>query len=126
MIPPASIDPWSVSMVALEAGRAAVNDEDFDAESLRINATARAEFADALRSLGLGVFPSAANFLLVKLHARSGEDLQHWLESELILIRTCDSFHGLGDGFIRLAVRTSSENMRLISLIEEWLNGNGD
>jgi len=79
-----------------------------------------------LRGLGLSVFPSAANFLLVKLPLRFGEDLQRWLESERILIRTCDSFHGLGDGFIRLAVRTSSENMRLISLVEKWLNGDGD
>jgi threonine-phosphate decarboxylase len=115
------IDPWSVSMVALEAARTALNDETFIAESLHVNAVARDEFAMALRDIGLFVFPSFANFLLVKLPNGSGTDLQQWLDPERILIRTCDSFLGLGDAFIRLAVRTSSENMRLASLIKRWL-----
>ncbi len=47
-----------------------------------------------------------------------------WLESERILIRRCDSFHGLGDDYIRLAVRASRDNRRLVSLIEAWLKRN--
>ena len=120
------IDPWSVSTVALEAGRAALGADDFGVESLRVNARAREEFADALRGVGLHVFPSAANFLLAKLPHGSGEALQKWLELERILIRTCESFDGLGDTFVRLAVRSSSENMRLVSLIEQWLKGNAE
>lgn len=115
------IDPWSVSAVALEAGRTALLEDEFGVESRRANAMAREEFADALRGVGLDVFSSAANFLLVKLPDRSGEDLQLWLETERILIRRCNSFHGLGEAFVRLAVRTSSDNMRLVSLIEKWL-----
>ena len=116
------IDPWSVSMVALEAGCAALNDAaKFDEESCGVNLQAREEFANALDGAGLKVFPSAANFLLVRLPQGSGDDLQRWLEAERILIRTCNSFHGLGDAFIRLAVRTPSENRRLVGLIEKWL-----
>ena len=117
------IDPWSVSTVALEAGCAVLNEDEFGAESCRINASAREEFAGALRGIGLEVFPSAANFLLTKLPNGSGGDLQDWLDSERILIRRCDSFHGLGEAFIRLAVRSSSDNDRLVSLIEKWLKG---
>jgi len=119
----AQIDPWSVSTVALEAGCAVLNEDEFGAESCRINASAREEFAGALRRIGLEVFPSAANFLLTKLPNGSGGDLQDWLDSERILIRRCDSFHGLGEAFIRLAVRSSSDNDRLVSLIEKWLKG---
>ena len=118
------IDPWSVSAIALEAGRAALSEDDFGAESCRANSTAREEFAAALRGLGLVVFPSSANFLLAKLPERSGEDLQDWLEPERILIRKCVAFRGLGDAFIRLAVRTATDNMRLVSLIEKGLNRN--
>ena len=118
------IDPWSVSTVALEAGRAALDEDEFGAESCRINAIAREEFAGALRGIGLEVLPSAANFLLAKLpHGGSGGELQGWLESKRILIRRCDSFDGLSDEFIRLAVRSSSDNERLASLIEKWLKG---
>src|SRR5258705_467918 len=110
------IDPWSVSTVALEAGCAALHEDEFDVESCRINAIAREEFADALRGIGLEVLPSAANFLLAKLPNGSRGDLQSWLEPERILIRRCDSFHGLGASFIRLAVRPSSDNGRLVCL----------
>jgi threonine-phosphate decarboxylase len=118
------IDPWSVSTVALEAGRAALSEDEFDAESRRLNAIAREEFADALSNAGLQVFPSAANFLLIKLPQGSGSDLQQSLESERILIRQCDSFVGLGNAFIRLAVRSSADNMRLVSLIQQWIHQN--
>src|SRR6267378_2796666 len=111
------IDPWSVSTVALEAGCAALHEDEFDVESCRINASASEEFAFALRGIGLEVLPSAANFLLAKLPHGSGGDLQSWLESERILIRCCDSFHGLGKAFVRLAVRSSSDNNRLVFLI---------
>lgn len=117
------IDPWSVSTVALEAGSAALDEDEFGAESCRVNAIAREEFAGALRGVGLEVLPSAANFLLAKLPHGSGGDLQSWLESERILIRGCDSFDGLSDEFIRVAVRSSSDNERLVSLIEKWLKG---
>jgi len=118
------IDSWSVSTVALEAGRAALDEDEFGAESRRANALAREEFANALRAVGLKVFPSDANFLLARMPHGSGEDLQRWLEAERILIRRCDFFRGLGDAYIRLAVRSGYDNVRLVSLIEKWLTGN--
>ncbi len=118
------IDPWSISTVALEAGRAALDEDEFGAESRSANVQAREEFANALRVVGLKVFPSDANFLLARMPHGSGEDLQRWLEAERILIRRCDSFRGLGDAYIRLAVRSGADNVRLVSLIEEWLKGN--
>jgi len=117
------IDPWSVSTVALEAGCVALAADEFVAECCRLNTIAREEFASALRGIGLEVLPSAANFLLAKLPHGSGGDLQNWLNSERILIRRCDSFHGLSDEFIRMAVRFASDNNRLVSLIEKWLKG---
>ena len=117
------IDPWSVSTVALEAGCAALDEDEFGTESCRINAIVREEFAGALRGIGLEVLPSAANFLLAKLPHGSGGDLESWLESERVLIRRCDSFRGLSDEFIRVAVRSSSDNERLVFLMEKWLKG---
>jgi threonine-phosphate decarboxylase len=115
------IDAWPVSTIALEAGRAALNEEEYERESRRVNAQAREEFAEALSEIGLSVFHSAANFLLVRLPYGSGGELAGWLESSRILIRRCDSFSGLGDAYIRLAVRSSENNLRLVSLIETWL-----
>ncbi len=118
----AQIDSWSVSTVALEAGRTALDEDEFGAESRRVNASAREAFAGELRAIGLQVFPFVANFLLARLPIGAGEDLQRWLEAERILIRRCESFRGLGDAYIRLAVHSCPDNVRLVSLIERWLN----
>jgi len=115
------IEAWPVSTVALEAGRAALSEKEYETRTRRINAQAREEFAAALREIGLSVFPSAANFLLTRLPHGSGAELARSLEPSLILIRQCDSFGGLGDAYIRLAVRSREDNLRLVSLIETWL-----
>jgi len=115
------LDAWPVSTVALEAGRAALAEEEYGMETRRLNAQAREEFAAALREIGVSVFPSDANFLLAKLSRGSGAELAQWLESSRILIRRCDSFCGLGDGYIRLAVKSREDNLRLVSLIKTWL-----
>ncbi len=117
-------DAWPVSTIALEAGRAALAEGEYETETRRINTQAREEFAAALREIGLLVFPSDANFLLVRLSQGSGAELARWLESSWILIRRCDSFCGLGDAYIRLAVRSREDNLRLVSLIETWLRRN--
>jgi threonine-phosphate decarboxylase len=116
----AQVEAWPVSTVALEAGRAALCEEAFGEESRRANARAREEFAGALRGVGLHVFPSAANFLLARLSRGSGADLSRWLEPHRTLIRRCDSFRGLGDAYVRLAVRSQSDNLRLVDLIDGW------
>lgn len=115
------IDAWPVSSIALEAARAALFEEDFEIESRRVNTEAREEFADALRKIGLLIFPSDANYLLIKLTQGCGTELARWLESSRILIRRCDSFSGLGDAYLRLAVKARQDNLRLVSLIESWL-----
>jgi threonine-phosphate decarboxylase len=115
------LDAWPVSTIALDAGQAALGEEVYARETRRINAEAREEFAAALREIGLAVFSSEANFLLGRLPRGSGSELARSLESSRILIRRCDSFGGLGDAYIRLAVRMSEDNLRLVSLIETWL-----
>jgi threonine-phosphate decarboxylase len=117
----AQIDPWSVSTIALEAATAALSETEFAKRSRDLNHPAREEFADALRGLGLLVFPSAANFVVAKLPEGCGSQLSTWLEAHRILIRQCDSFQGLGDTYIRLAVRSREDNLGLASLIEQWL-----
>ncbi len=65
---------------------------------------------------GIYVHAGAANFLLVELMdgALDARSLYQQLGRRGLLIRVCDSFRGLAKGrFIRLSVRTLSENSRL-------------
>ena len=112
--------PWSVNSLAeawassfLTAQRRAELALSF--EEMR---TEKRQFATQLgRISGIRVHPGAANFLLVELIDGSLEaaDLYRELGRRGILVRVCDSFQGMTEGrFVRLAVRTASENDRLI------------
>jgi threonine-phosphate decarboxylase len=115
------IEAWPVCGLTLNAARAAISDTVYEERTLSQNEIARERFQTALAQFGLTVFESAANFLLVKLPERDGAGLTRWLEPHRVLVRRCHSFKGLGDNFVRLAVRSHADNMMLARLIEQWL-----
>lgn len=70
------------------------------------------QFAKLLGSAGM-VFPSEANFLLLKTDI----PLYDRLLEKQILIRDCANYAGLGEGFYRIAVKTHAENEALIGAV---------
>jgi threonine-phosphate decarboxylase len=84
-------------------------------------AARREKLTSGLESLGFRVWPGAANFLLT-LSPLLGEELQEKLLRRRILVRRCANFPGLDDFYIRLAVRTGSENERLLAALTRILN----
>jgi threonine-phosphate decarboxylase len=109
---------WPVSQLAVDALTEAVADRAYAEASLRENEVERGLLGDALAGLGLVVFPSAANYLLLELTPvmPAAADLRSRLiERHRILIRNCDSYEGLVPGrYVRVAVRSAAENCRLI------------
>ena len=65
---------FPVNVAAKAAGLAALADRSFTADVLAQNAKWRAWFADALRDLGLTVYPSQTNFSLGRLPRRQRPD----------------------------------------------------
>jgi threonine-phosphate decarboxylase len=100
-------------------------DREFAEASLRENAVERERLSESLAGLGLVVFPSAANYLLLEL--RGGMPPASELRARLatrhrILIRNCDSYEGLTPGrYVRVAVRSAAENGRLIEALADEL-----
>ncbi|AEP11605.1 threonine-phosphate decarboxylase CobD [Chloracidobacterium thermophilum] len=112
---------WPVGVPALEAAQAALADEDFASRTRLRTECARRTFAHALDELGCTVFPSAANFLLLRLPRGTGTDLARWLEPHHVLIRRCTDFVGLDDRYVRVAVRDDAANAHLVALLVRWL-----
>ncbi len=112
---------WPVGAHALEAARAALEDDAFATQTRARTECARRTFAQALDELGCAVFPSAANFLLLRLPRGSGADFARWLEAHRVLVRRCTDFVGLDDRYLRLAVRDEASNARLVALLARWL-----
>ena len=71
-----------------------------DAEQL---ALWRSDFAAALRGLGLDVVDGQAPFVLFS--ARDAVLVRKRLRTKDIAVRRCDTFIGLGDDHLRVAVR---------------------
>ena len=111
-------DPWSVNGLATVAAVAALTDSGFERRSRNWLATARPALQEGLAAVpGFTVFPSTANFLLVRSN-RPVPPLQHrLLIDHHILIRDCTSFGAEGEFYFRVAVRTPTENQQLVTAI---------
>lgn len=113
------IPEWSVSSVAQTAGLSALRTSGWT-EAARSAARAEREYmTENLTSLGLFVYPSDANFLLV----RSTLPLVSALMKKKIYVRRCDNFTGLGENFMRIGLRTREENNKLLRALSEVLHG---
>lgn len=108
-----SRQPWSVSIVAEEAGLAALKLTDLPKKTAEYVAQERAYLYEELTKAGIKVYAGAANYLLLK----SDWDMEKELLKQNILIRNSRNYRGLGEGYYRIAVKNHEENMRLIQTI---------
>lgn len=108
-------DPWSVNTLAAVVGEAVVQDTAFQQQTWDWLIPAREQLFHGLATLpGLHPYPSVANFLLVRSDESVINLQTRLLQQHRILIRDCLSFPELDDRFFRVAVRTLSENQRLL------------
>ena len=111
--------PWTInSVVQSWAQRFLVKERHAELlNSLRELQDLKRQFESQLSTIpGICLHAGAANFLLVELvdEAIDAYTLYRRLGHRGLLVRVCDSFRGMAKGrFIRLAVRTASENSRL-------------
>jgi threonine-phosphate decarboxylase len=109
---------WPVTILAANALREAIQDEEYAQATLRENECARSSLTMLLADLGVRVFPSTANFLLLRLRdgwpdSRQIRDIL--IHKHHIVVRNCDSYEGLEIGrYIRVALRTAADNARLV------------
>lgn len=117
-----AMPPWSVNALAQVVGAKAVLDDSYVAATRKFVSLERRWLAERLAEMvGLRVFPSVANYMLVKVEGGppelSGNGLALHLLRHGIAVRTCGDFAGLGDQYFRVAVRTRSENERLVDAL---------
>jgi L-threonine-O-3-phosphate decarboxylase len=112
-------DPWPVNALAAAAAIAVLGDTEFQQLTWEWLAPVRDRLFQGLSQVpGLQPYPGAANFMLVRSE-RSAIELQtQLLAQHQILIRDCISFPELGDRFFRVAVRTITENDRLVAALQ--------
>lgn len=113
---------WNLSVFAQAAGLAACRETGYRERTVRFVRTEREYLAGELSRRGIGVYPSAANFLL--LH--TDLPLYELLLKQEILIRDCANYRGLKNGYFRIAVKTHQENELLVNAIDQLTGGKPD
>ena len=111
---------WALSVFAEAAGTAGaelLKEGKYLNGSLRLIQQEREYLRNELTAIGIKVFPSDGNFLLLKCD----KDLYSALLKRQILIRDCSDFNGLAKGFYRIAVKEHEENRILVNALKEVL-----
>jgi histidinol-phosphate/aromatic aminotransferase/cobyric acid decarboxylase-like protein len=115
----ASRQPWSVNALACAALEWCAGDRGTAAAIATAVAAARRQLVDEIAALGVKVWPSAANFLL--LEVRDGGEVARKLRGLGVAVRPAATFPGLGRNHLRVAVRQPEENARLVATLAEAL-----
>ena len=116
--------PWSVNVFAQAIAERALEDKALIELTRKSIGKVRGKMAREIRGIeGLYVYPSEANFLLVRIQKRGLDavKLRELLLNYKIIIRCCDNFVGLDKTFFRISVRSEEENQRLINALKEVL-----
>jgi len=108
--------PFSVNLLAEEAGIAALEDVHFKQKTLETVNAGRAVLESGLTALGFTVFPSQANFLMFKPTIDAGELFTRLL-ARGIIIRPLKSY-GLPE-YLRVSVGAPEENQAFLKAARE-------
>ena len=106
-------DSYNVDAVAARVGAAALDDTAYTAEVVARVRQSRGEVAAALTALDCRVWPSEANFLLVRPPGGRAREVYEGLRRQGILVRYFDR-PALADK-LRITIGTADQNDRLIA-----------
>ncbi len=111
--------PWNVNGLAQKAASAALSSISHLNKTRQL-VKRELEFMTASISKisGFTCYDSSTNFILIKSKMNS-KMVQKKLIEKKILVRDCSTFRGLDNKFIRVAIRTHKENVKLVRALEE-------
>jgi histidinol-phosphate aminotransferase len=117
--------PFNVNGPAIEAGIAALNDEDHLAKALAHNDTWLPWLTSEIEKLGIGVTPSVGNFLLLhfsKSAGKTAKDADAFLSARGLVLRAVGAY-GLPD-YLRLTIGPEEANRKLVVALADFMSGN--
>ncbi len=117
--------PFNVNGPALEAGIAALNDEEHLAKALAHNDKWLPWLTAELEKLGIGVTPSVGNFLLLhfpKVPGKTAKDADAFLSSHGLVLRAVGAY-GLPD-CLRLTIGPDEANLKVVATLGAFMSGN--
>ncbi|WP_125770138.1 pyridoxal phosphate-dependent aminotransferase [Companilactobacillus furfuricola] len=109
-------EPWSVNTFAAGLSLDVFNDQSFAMQTSQWLHQEKTYLESELaKILEIKVYPSAVNYYLLRCEKI---DLATALLKRGCLIRNCNNYRGLENGYYRIAVRSHAENVQLIQAIK--------
>ena len=121
-------DCWNVNNLAQAAGIAALDDKEYLKKSKILVKEYRDNFYKELASIkAIKIYPSEVNFLLldIKNTGMTSAQLCSEMAKHSVLLRDCANYHGLDDGYVRVAVRNKAENREFTNILKKVCEING-
>ena len=111
--------PWNVSGLAQEAAVIALSEKNFLVKTRKLIKTESVFLKNYISKIdGFSCFETTTNFILIRTKINS-KRLQKKLLQKKILIRDCSTFRGLTQNYVRIAVKTRKENLKLVNALEK-------
>lgn len=106
--------PFTVNAVSMAAAAAALSDTAHADRSIGQVRRWRKRFCEEVK---YPVLPSDANFVMVDVTPHTGDEMVEELARKGVAVRSCRSFTGLDDHYIRVSVGEDWENERFVQVI---------
>ena len=108
---------WGVSVLASEAGIAALGEGEYKEKAITLVREERAYLKKEMEILGMTVWDGQADYLFFRTDGI--RDLYDRLLPEGIMIRRCSNYRGLDETCYRVAVKDHEANGRLIEALKK-------
>lgn len=110
--------PWSVNSLAQDAANAALKNRSHLIQSNLMIKKELNYLTNKINKIdGFHCDDSSTNFILIEIKKDSTK-LQKKLLEQKLLIRDCKNFRGLNNHFIRIAVKSHKDNLKLVKALE--------
>ncbi|RJQ39044.1 MAG: threonine-phosphate decarboxylase [Nitrospiraceae bacterium] len=110
-------EPWTINTLAQTTGIAAFRDIEYKRRTFKLIKQEKDFLEKEFKRLEISYIPSEANYYLLKLN--NARKIVSALRNKRILVRDCSNFTGLDGSYIRVAVKSRKNNMRLIGELGE-------
>lgn len=110
--------PWNVNSVAQKLAIHALSDKSHLIKTRKMIEKESKFLHNSISKIqGFTCYHSDTNFILIKSKMRS-DLLKRRLLKKNILIRDCSTFRGLNNQFLRIAVKTHKDNLKLVEALK--------
>ena len=118
------IPSWSVNTLAQAYTKAALNDVDYIKRTKQELNEERAFMYNALDAIeGITVYPPSANFILFQVNQEgiTANYINEELKKYNMIVRNCDSYVGLTNHWVRIAIKYHDTNIKLVDKLTDIL-----